>query len=54
MRTRLTCVIVLGLAGVATGADEKPVPPAKGYELRVVAVGDTFHGIRFKPASGGS
>ena len=54
MRTRLTCVIVLGLVSVAARADEKPAAPAKGYELRVVAVGDTFHGIRFKPASGES
>ena len=44
MRTRLTCVIVigLGLVGLAARADEKPATPAKGYELRVVAVGDTF------------
>jgi len=55
MRARLTCVIVLGLVSVAVGADEKPAPmPAKGYELRVVAVGDTYHGIRFKPTTGES
>jgi hypothetical protein len=47
MRTRLTCVIVLGFASAAVAA-------AKGFELRIVAVGDTFHGIRFKPASGES
>jgi hypothetical protein len=34
-------------------ADEKPVAPApKVYELRIVAVGDSYQGIRFKPSNG--
>src|SRR5690349_8365464 len=51
MRTPVLCVF-LGLAGVAMAADEKPAAPAKGFELRVVTVGDSYHGIRFKPATG--
>jgi hypothetical protein len=49
------CVAVLLLVGgaVPARADDKPAP-AKGYELRVVAVGDRYHGIRFKPATGES
>src|SRR5688500_14077128 len=54
MRTPLLCVVVLALAGVAARADEKPAAPAKGFELRVVAVGDTYPGVRFKPATGES
>ncbi|MCI0705814.1 MAG: hypothetical protein L0241_32535 [Planctomycetia bacterium] len=58
MRTSVAGVVLVGcwLAGVgAARADEKPaVTPAKGYELRVVAIGDTYHGIRFKPTTGES
>ena len=54
MRTPVLCVIILALVGLAARADEKPAAPAKGFELRVLAVGDTYHGIRFKPATGES
>jgi hypothetical protein len=43
--------LLIGLTGA--WADEKPAP-AKGYELRIVTSGDTYHGIRFKPATGES
>jgi hypothetical protein len=51
MRIPLLGVLILGLANLASAADEKP---ATGYELRVVNFGDTYHGIRFKPATGAS
>jgi hypothetical protein len=54
MRTPLLCVVALVLAGLAARGDEKPAAAGKGYELRVVAVGDTYHGIRFKPTTGES
>src|SRR5262245_66692021 len=58
MRTGITAVIMLGcFACVAAQADDKTPPPpaaAKGYELRVVAAGDVYHGIRFKPTTGES
>jgi hypothetical protein len=55
MRTRVTSVVLLGcFACVMARADEKPAAPAKGYELRVVAVGDVYHGVRFKPTTGES
>jgi hypothetical protein len=60
MRTGVAGVVLAGwLAGAGpggrvAGADEKPAPPAKGYELRVVTFGDAYHGIRFKPATGES
>jgi hypothetical protein len=59
MRVGMTAVLVggcLALAGLrgpaARGAD--PPAPAKGYELRVVNVGDQYKSIRFKPATGES
>jgi hypothetical protein len=54
MRTGAAVVVFAGLVGAAAGADEKPAVPAKAYELRVVAVGDTYHGIRFRPTTGES
>ena len=55
MRTSVAVVILAGLLAGAgrVRADEKPTP-GKGYELRVVAFGDSYHGIRFKPATGES
>jgi hypothetical protein len=51
------CVAVAVLVGwlmciERAAADEKPA--AKGYELRIVAHGDTYNGIRFKPTTGES
>jgi hypothetical protein len=54
MRTPLLCVVVLALAAVAVRADDKPAAPAKGFELRILVVGEMYHGIRFKPATGES
>ena len=51
---RMCFVCVVGLVCNIARADDKPAAPAKGYELRVVAHGDTYHGIRFKPTSGES
>jgi hypothetical protein len=56
-----TVVAVILLAAWLVGAewndharaDEKPAP-GKGYELRIVAVGEIYHGIRFKPTTGES
>jgi hypothetical protein len=45
------CLAVLG--GVEARGDE-PAAPGKGYELRVVTVGDVYKGVRFKPATGES
>jgi len=43
-----------GLVGPAARGDGKPnEPPPRVYELRVVAVGDTYKGIRFKRADRG-
>lgn len=55
MGTRVVGVVLVGVlcGGWLSGADEKPAP-AKGYELRIVAVGDSYHGIRFKPDTGES
>ena len=46
-------VLVGWFIGSGRAADEKPAA-GKGYELRVVAHGDTYNGIRFKPATGES
>ena len=60
MRATLIGVLLAGwLSGAGPGrgsaaADDKPAPPAKGYELRIVVVGDTYKGVRFKPATGES
>jgi hypothetical protein len=55
MRACLAVVVLMGwLIGAGrAGADEKPAA-GKGYELRIVAVGDTYNGIRFKPTTGES
>src|SRR5688500_12428324 len=54
MHTRVAVVVLVGLIGVGrAGVDEKPAA-GKGYELRVVAHGDTVNGIRFKPTTGES
>jgi hypothetical protein len=48
------CCAVAGLPGPASGGDDKPAMPAKGFELRVVNIADTYKAIRFKPATGES
>lgn len=54
MRACVAVVVLTGwLLADARAADEKPAP-AKGYELRIVAHGDTYNGIRFKPTTGES
>jgi hypothetical protein len=55
MRAHVAVVVLVGwLIGVGrAGADEKPAA-GKGYELRVVAHGDAYNGIRFKPTTGES
>jgi hypothetical protein len=56
MRTGVTALLVgcLALAGLRGPAarGETPPAPAKGYELRVVSVGDVYQCVRFKPATG--
>jgi hypothetical protein len=55
MRLRVTSIAcLLALATLAAGGDDKPATPATPFALRVVAFGDTYHGIRFKPATGES
>ena len=57
MRTRGVGVLLVCFAYTVARGDDKTPPPAaaaKGYELRVVAVGDIYHGIRFKPTTGES
>jgi hypothetical protein len=59
MRTAITalllggCFALAGPGGSAAGGG-KPAMPAKGYELRVVNVGEVYKAIRFKPATGES
>jgi hypothetical protein len=48
------CLAVAALLGPAARGDDKPMTPVKGYELRIVNVGDSYHGVRFKPATGES
>jgi hypothetical protein len=55
MRACVAVVVLVGwLVGVgpARAADDKPA--VGKYELRVVAHGDTYNGIRFKPTTGES
>jgi hypothetical protein len=59
MRVAVTALLLGGcLAHAGFGEPvprgNKPATPAKGYELRIVHVGDVYHGIRFKPATGES
>jgi hypothetical protein len=53
MRTLPTLVILAAVWVGPARADDKPTP-GKGYELRVVTFGNTYHGIRFKPTTGES
>jgi hypothetical protein len=48
------CFALAPVSGRAAGGGDKAATPAKGYALRVANVGDTYHGIRFKPATGES
>jgi hypothetical protein len=48
------CFALAGRCGSAAGGDDKPAMPGKGYDLRVVNVGDAYKAIRFKSATGES
>jgi hypothetical protein len=55
MRVGLGSLVVCVFLSGRLTAEEKPVaPPPKAYELRIVAVGDSYKGIRFKPGTGES
>src|SRR5262245_41813869 len=54
MRTSVAVIALVGLMSGSGRADDEKPAPAKGYELRIVAVGDSYHGIRFKPTTGES
>jgi hypothetical protein len=58
----MNCVgilVLLGLAGIGgpARADKADAPPAtktRDYELRIIRVGNTFQGVRFKVSTGES
>jgi hypothetical protein len=53
--SRLSCFLVcwaLAGAGPVLGQKAEPKAERPTYELRMVRVGNTFQGIRFKPATG--
>src|SRR5260370_19397942 len=54
--SRLSCVLlvswVLAAPGPAPAQKAEPKAERPTYDLRMVRVGNTFQGIRFKPASG--
>src|SRR5262245_40269148 len=57
MRTLLRAAVLAAMLSVVAGpvwAQEgaKPAPARKAYEVRTIRVGDTYQGIRFKPATG--
>src|SRR5437764_2468389 len=56
--SRRSCVLLacwaLAGAGPAPGQKSEPKAERPTYELRMARVGNTFQGIRFKPASGAS
>ncbi len=45
------CLAISGPGGLHA-QDDAPKAPGKGYALRIVAVGDVYKGVRFKPATG--